>query len=68
METKNTKKLCQATVLCTQPATAIATYFDGKVDVSARPCCEEHKGLCQEKADHRRLTVTFAPISTGASL
>jgi len=57
-------QLCEAEIFCTKNASAHAIFNDGKESAS-RPLatCDEHKGLCQERADHHRVTVAFVPIA-----
>lgn len=61
-------QLCNATLFCMKRATLLAVFNDGKTSASRPlPCCDDHKALCEEKAAHHRVTVTFKPIAASAT-
>jgi len=56
-------QLCEATLFCTKNAAFLATFVHKGVTSKPVACCEDHRMLCQERADHLRVGVEFASIS-----
>ena len=55
-------QLCEATLLCVGQASVNAVFVHKGMKSRPLPCCAEHKGLCEERAQHLRVEVEFAPI------
>jgi hypothetical protein len=60
-------QLCEAALLCVDVATLLAWFEDKGTTSRPIACCAAHKTLCEEKAEHQRVTVTFTPIAAAAA-
>lgn len=60
-------QICEATIYCATDATLWATFWTkdrSGLEHAGRPlaCCDEHRKLCEDKAEARRIKISFAPI------
>lgn len=60
-------QMCEVTVLCVGTATCTATYIDNGRKSKPVPCCDAHKALARERAEHLHVDIEFTPIP-GAKL